>query len=560
VHFSQITITNMLLASAAWLARSHPALAALDHVTCLISELLDVSLLLTPPQAAASGYVSLFQRVLQRVDTCTELNPILRVHWLGQALMKAIEGGHLSIVEYIHSVHPAPLAVMSFEVAAGAGQLEVLQWLCTHRYDRLCIDVPPIQRDVESMRCCFSYQCEGAAKRNNRFHVLRWLYDTGYIQNMEDVGDAAAAMGDLEMVRWLHERAVENAFTDGAMDSAARQGHMDIVRFLHENRREGPCVTTMMGAMVAGHTEIVEYLRQPGFCSVIYPETVISMACTSGRIDLLEEFRAFLNDGESREVALDMAVANGQLEVAQWLGRHPVSTDALSKAAMDGHVNVLQWVHEHDCGEWAPHIVTQAALAGQLPVIQWAQTHRSELITTVALDCAAATGHLDLLKWIIEHTGVQCSTDAMDDAATNGHLDVVRWLHEQGVGYTTNCMDGAAQHGHLELLVWLYDHGYDRVSANAMRSGSLDVVRWLHERFALFVDPGAVIRSIALGDLMFMKWIHVNTRVRVSPRLVQIVLPMGHSHMLEWMHEHRPDEFEVRNRPDDAEDDDDDLL
>ena len=48
---------------------------------------------------------------------------------------------------------------------------------------------------------------------------------------------AATFIGDIEIVKWLHENHRDCCTTD-AMNDAAIHGHLDIVKFLHENRTE----------------------------------------------------------------------------------------------------------------------------------------------------------------------------------------------------------------------------------------------------------------------------------------------------------------------------------
>ncbi|KAL2913996.1 hypothetical protein HK105_206436 [Polyrhizophydium stewartii] len=56
-----------------------------------------------------------------------------------------------------------------------------------------------------------------------------------------DIMDAAARIGNLDLVQHMHERGF--GCTTAAMDGAAQNRHIDVVRFLHDNRTEG-CTRT----------------------------------------------------------------------------------------------------------------------------------------------------------------------------------------------------------------------------------------------------------------------------------------------------------------------------
>ncbi|KAL2914245.1 hypothetical protein HK105_206189 [Polyrhizophydium stewartii] len=52
-----------------------------------------------------------------------------------------------------------------------------------------------------------------------------------------DIMDAAACIGNLDLVQHMHERGF--SCTTAAMDGAAENSHINVVRFLHDNRTEG---------------------------------------------------------------------------------------------------------------------------------------------------------------------------------------------------------------------------------------------------------------------------------------------------------------------------------
>ncbi|GLD92556.1 hypothetical protein PINS_up001115 [Pythium insidiosum] len=470
--------------------------AALEHVADQVQALLDVSGRVSLTRAAATGYVSLFERVLVRqsrelddIATSEVDRALMREYWLGQALVAAVKHGHLSLVQRIHALHPEPLRVHSLRRAASRGDLAMLEWLLANRHrDELCALSIPAAPSERFLDCCTAPLCR-AAQSAGKLHVVRWLYEHALVRQLRNLGDRAAELGDLEMVQWIHAQRAPHAFSAHAMDGAAAGGFLDVVRFLHEHRTEGCTAQAINGALLGRHDDVVAFLRSIGA-----PEEPTLMffirASGSGRVDLLERETVFLSSRNTSWLnpALLAAARLGQLPVVQWLvlcRRMVCSPFALGPAAANGHLHLLQWVHAHDCGNWTLDVMDQAAERGQLAVVQWLHANRSEGCSFFAMDHAAAYGHLDVVRWLHHHRTEGCTTRAMDFAATGGHLDVVRFLHEhRHEGCTTGAMDGAAANGHLHVVQWLHEHRSEGATTEAMdraaANGHLEMVRWLH--------------------------------------------------------------------------------
>ncbi|KDO26351.1 hypothetical protein SPRG_08425 [Saprolegnia parasitica CBS 223.65] len=79
--------------------------------------------------------------------------------------------------------------------------------------------------------------------------------------------DRAAGHGHGSVVRFLHQFRSEGASV-AAMDDAAGNGHLDVVRFLHAHRGEGCTTAAIDRAAAAGHLHVVQFLlrhRSEGF-------------------------------------------------------------------------------------------------------------------------------------------------------------------------------------------------------------------------------------------------------------------------------------------------------
>ncbi|OQR83196.1 hypothetical protein THRCLA_23173 [Thraustotheca clavata] len=75
------------------------------------------------------------------------------------------------------------------------------------------------------------------------------------------VGESAAEIGRLDIIKLLHENHVDGNWSK-AVDIAAVRGRIDIVKYIHEIRSEGCTANTMDGAAANGKLNIVKYLYQ----------------------------------------------------------------------------------------------------------------------------------------------------------------------------------------------------------------------------------------------------------------------------------------------------------
>lgn len=98
------------------------------------------------------------------------------------------------------------------------------------------------------------------ATYNNDIPMLELFLQYNTIRWSADAMDFAARLGQLNVIKFLHENRTEGCTTD-AMDFAAMRGRLDIVKFLNENRAEG-YVYAMDRAATYGHFDIVKYLYE----------------------------------------------------------------------------------------------------------------------------------------------------------------------------------------------------------------------------------------------------------------------------------------------------------
>ena len=130
--------------------------------------------------------------------------------------------------------------------------------------------------------------------------------------------DAAAMIGDIEIVKWVHEN-IQDCCTTRTMNNAAENGHLEVVKWLHENRTEGCTTDAMDWAASKGHLEVVKWLHENR-----------TEGCTKN--------------------AIDCAAYNGHHEVVKWLHEHCPALcnlqDALARATQENRQYTIQVISE----------------------------------------------------------------------------------------------------------------------------------------------------------------------------------------------------------------------
>ncbi|KAJ3305766.1 hypothetical protein HDU76_004951 [Blyttiomyces sp. JEL0837] len=104
------------------------------------------------------------------------------------------------------------------------------------------------------------------------------------------------------------------------------------------------------------------------------------------------------------------------------------------------------------------------------------------------IDQAALTLDLDVVKLVQRHFSMaRCTSKAMNRAARCGHFEMVKFLNEnRSEGCVETAMVEAARKADYDIVVYLFENrredcDMERVLAEAMKSGSLRLVRFLFD-------------------------------------------------------------------------------
>lgn len=211
----------------------------------------------------------------------------------------AARQGNLYLLKWLVNEKKELLTPQTADLAAENGHISVLEWLKTQ--DIICTDLTV-----------------NAAIEKGQTETVYWIDENfsrilSYTKGME----LACKHGNLEIVKWLHNKKVEA--TSRAMDLAAGNGHLDIVKFLHINTKT-PCTYK----------------------------------------------------------AVEAAAKNGDLKMIKWLYKNrkeTVSKDDLYYAAYHGHLQTVKWLHYNNpyADTWKG--ISGAEWEGYTEIATWLRQH-----------------------------------------------------------------------------------------------------------------------------------------------------------------------------------------
>ncbi|GMF41739.1 unnamed protein product [Phytophthora lilii] len=296
------------------------------------------------PAAAEKGHVPVMQLLLERgaVDT------------FANALVDAIRTNQLEAAQWlIPSTEGAPEYCVMDE-AARRGRVNMLQFFQSlassgaNSFFPAAAPAPQGEENRPGVRSISGLVVEDADPHrkiitNKNVYRLSWTSS----EPMDD----AAANGELEAVKWLHENRSEGC-TTAAMDEAAANGHLGVLQWLHENRSEGCTAHAMDFAASNGHLEVVQWLQAHTLAG-----------CTTA--------------------AMDLAAAGGHMKVLKWLSSNRsegCTVAAIENAVSNGHLRVAIWLMER-FPDFAPAKFTVPNSAEKLDVLLFLHAHFPEVFT-----------------------------------------------------------------------------------------------------------------------------------------------------------------------------------
>ncbi|KAF4043314.1 putative ankyrin repeat region domain-containing protein [Phytophthora infestans] len=266
------------------------------------------------------------------------------------------------------------------------------------------------------------------AALNDNLEVVKWLFRTYAhpssvalfrTQSNQSAGfsnamDVAASRGHLDVLKYLNKELVQHLH-----QNPAHAGHLAVVQWLPLNRTESCTTSGMDKAAAYGYKEVVKWLRPLRGLQLLGDR----YAMDGARNLLMLEWLHANTEARNTQKAMDKAAERGLLEQ-----KNPtISTKGtVDLAAANGHVEVGEWLIENSLVYFSTEAMDRAAASGHLEVVTWLSLNRSERCTKAAMDGAAAGGHLEEVKWFSAYCEAGGSFVTTEKVSINGHVDVVK--------------------------------------------------------------------------------------------------------------------------------------
>ncbi|KAL7753124.1 hypothetical protein RI367_001576 [Sorochytrium milnesiophthora] len=330
-----------------------------------------------------------------------------------------------------------------------------------------------------------------------------------------------------------------------------RGGTLDELRRLHEHMQKYVDDRTLAGqynhyAATYGRLDLLQQFMP----LITEPVPLLKTAVVSGRLDVVQAlYELSPPTPEEASMAVARAISHKHMHIAYWLlERHPIpSFDALSAAAATNQLDLLQrfYADGHFSASMAPEMMGAATCGNALDVMRWLYEIDPTCITSDTAEQAAGDDHIEALQLIYELVGDSIQYGMSSWSSGSQYTDVIKWLCNTCPSPERAWELSIAQYlENWDLVAWLMDNfdcslqrlnihhvassgrvdllarihakqpftSAKDIAQGAVRSGSMDLVRWMH---GLFPDT-AYDASLAL---LAAKYNHMETLRWVLPRV-----------------------------------------
>ncbi|OQR94491.1 hypothetical protein ACHHYP_01251 [Achlya hypogyna] len=476
----------------------------------------------------------------------------------------AIPHGNVLLLQQLAATGCPRGSARGVAAAAAHGNIDVVQHLHAQAHDcSLAMDAAAAHGHIELVHFLYSNDVYGSAALDNAaMHgyadVVRYLLREGY-DNTSAAWTVAANDGHLDVLKLLHAHHAPHC-SAAALDYAAAEGHEHVVRFLHTERDEGATTDAIDGASGNGHASIVRFLlahRAEG-----WTHEALDDAAAGGHVAILRlllerptpaptvrtvEKAAEHGHASALTLLLDAGVAASDRAVRLaathghvvcllelWAHRRrPWSVDVWGAALR--HPTALQFLAEH-----APECVDLDALAAMaaLPLVS-ARLLRNLVPGAVAVNPRQCD--VDVVALFPPHTW---SSVTMREAIAAGNLPLVRYLHERCHDWCCPADDSllvaAACNNSIDVVAFLCTHcpsaqATEAVWLQAARSGSLAVVRWLHEHSCHGATAAVMDVAAEAGALDVVRFLHRHREEGCTERAMRSAIASGEWRVVQFL-------------------------
>ncbi|GAB9473901.1 hypothetical protein Gpo141_00011045 [Globisporangium polare] len=493
----------------------------------------------------AVAYAVKHENAIELLEALRAFSP---TGFIGQGMAEAALLGKIHLMEWFVASHEKTVwsPVYAAE-AAGAGHLEVLQWLKEHDPDAeehlagairhaardgrfavvkwLYENVEPdaVTAEIEVDALCDAVEEGDLAMAKLLYELRRHQYEEDSFDLMSPI-EMAVTAGDLELAELVHKYVCKDFDLQEALCEAARKGSTDTVRWLIEN---SPTTTNydeaFLQAVENGHLETAQFLRRCRLSGDVYRDS-LSGAAGNGHFNMTKWVFRNLRDGCGSPAAAEQV--------------------AVGRAAGGGHFEIVQWLHAHRAESGRPQYDwSEAAAHGNLDIIEWLVENSDRVPHSIELDFAVECGDLEVVRWLHENTTAGCSESAMDTAAEKDQLEILEWLHANRTeGCSEDALCCAAKEDNLEIVQWLHENRTERGTTEAMDyAPSFEMTEWLHWNRSEGCTRLAMDNAAERGDVETLLFLNAYRSEGCTIQAAVNAHFGGHMALFEWLVETYPE-------------------
>ncbi|OWZ06874.1 hypothetical protein PHMEG_00020816 [Phytophthora megakarya] len=353
--------------------------------------------------------------LMKRISTQQNFPPDHAVHWESHwfyAMSNACHTGNVSILRWLIE-HPLGRILLKVEKRS-----KKLNGLILRAAEGGHTDVMEYLHD-EGIITEYKYALL-LAIRKNQLGSVKWLvqhFPQSEIIPDYCIMDEAAKFGRIEILEYLQ-----------SLDASIIPGWAPI----HTSRNGETGQTALATIRVSPTDANLKVYKGAVQCQATWlPTDPMDHASANGHFDLVKWFDSNRPEG-CTTAAIDAAAANGHFEIVQWLrvnGKRGFTTKAMDGAASNGNLEMVKWLHENGGAGCTKAAMDRAASNGYLQMLKWLYTNRSEGCTINALEGALGRGHLHVVCWLQMHYP-QYSPSNMDiEVFTDNKFEIFLFVH-----------------------------------------------------------------------------------------------------------------------------------
>ncbi|OWY96255.1 hypothetical protein PHMEG_00033528 [Phytophthora megakarya] len=147
-------------------------------------------------KAAQNGHVYIFHWMKTMRQHCRDPS----LNELEEVVIHAARSGYLEIVELLDKLGIRKVLGDAIKKAVEGGHLNVVKWLYNH------VKNPPLVRLICAAVGVGHYAACDHAVDNGHLDVVQWLYENHYQRSSQRSKNRAAADGHMEVIKWLSTR------------------------------------------------------------------------------------------------------------------------------------------------------------------------------------------------------------------------------------------------------------------------------------------------------------------------------------------------------------------